>query len=872
MTDYVEPPLCAALLTSAPDNFLEEGARLDAKLRISGTPGAVGKAVLSLEDFFGHKKWEGEYGFAVDATGETAIALPLDGLLPKGVYTLSATLSTKDGFHATDYFRLSLMGFLENKHKHRTLCANIPSPGQPRIDDVLRRYIAIGIGGIGGVYGAQVDERYLVETGARKYDLFHRGEELLSAYGGDNIRVGKEVLVKDLFKLTPDKITPAFLKELESACRKKAESAPWIRSWWLIGEPNASKLDNLQMADVVKLYKAAERGVRSADPSLRFTGPGPWNMMPSDGIRWYDNFLSAGAKEIKWDAFDMHTYRTLPEDPDLDEDTALFLSTLDKHGFPETPVYFGEGMYYPPYYLPEWRLSCYNGGASADHYYAGMPSYHMGWGEKIAAAFSARSWIMALKYADRVKYFECFATSERFFLDINLTPLAVQKVPNTIGSLLGDADFRKDIRFSPGVRCYVFEDARKRPVAALWSHLPEVDKGRSLPPSAIVPFGQQNVEIFDLMEAPVEAAKGKDGAVRLELPSFPVFARGEPGALEAFCEAFENARIEGISLAPVRIDLKFANPANIQLRLNNLLTRAYAGELVCSGRGGKQLLAKKLAIPAKGMAAEDIPLSEPLSNQELKAVDMAIDLKGEGCAPIKSQLSTQGFVVAKRRNPITIDGDGNDWAGVPRLPLKNQSTMQAPLKYKAEYPHGAPDGGDKDHSAQFSALWDDGFLYLFVSVKDDMFVSEDRKGLGERWENDTLQVYFDTLGNARSRSSVGFDTDDYNYDFFPMKDGELLAFRRFAPERQMCGGLETNVEEKAIKTAFKPTKDGYDYELAIPSRHLVPFRLESNSSCGFAIYLNDHDGKFVKSALTLTPPGTGAYMNPHLYPVMLLGE
>jgi len=49
-------------------------------------------------------------------------------------------------------------------------------------------------------------------------------------------------------------------------------------------------------------------------------------------------------------------------------------------------------------------------------------------------------------------------------------------------------------------------------------------------------------------------------------------------------------------------------------------------------------------------------------------------------------------------------------------------------------------------------------------------------------------------------------------------------------------------------------------------------RFEKNAKIGFGVYLNDNDGNGLRSSLTLTPEGTGCYMNPHLYPVMLLSE
>ena len=102
----------------------------------------------------------------------------------------------------------------------------------------------------------------------------------------------------------------------------------------------------------------------------------------------------------------------------------------------------------------------------------------MGWTEKISAAYDARTWLAALKYSDRISFVTlALLSSCTFGMDLSLTPSAAQKAVNTLAHLLGDSRFRQDIRFAPYVRCYLFEDAQKRPVAAVWSHDPRMDSG-----------------------------------------------------------------------------------------------------------------------------------------------------------------------------------------------------------------------------------------------------------------------------------------------------------------------------------------------------------------------------------------------------------
>jgi hypothetical protein len=269
----------------------------------------------------------------------------------------------------------------------------------------------------------------------------------------------------------------------------------------------------------------------------------------------------------------------------------------------------------------------------------------------------------------------------------------------------------------------------------------------------------------------------------------------------------------------------------------------------------------------------NLPLVKPLAFDEVDSVPINMNVKVDGDSKaFKSNGSFKGFAIAKLKGAIKIDGDTSDWSDIPFIKVRNRCVQQP--KFKGEKMEKVAYKGDQE--ASFKVTWDESNLYLLIAVTDDKLVQLPRKNIAGRYNDDSVQIYIDTLGDGRMRDTRGFDGNDYEYDLFPnLKDDTLTVYRRFAPEQQIAGGLLApkphTVAKRAI-SAFKRTAKGYVYEVAFPKRILAPISLKSGTSVGFSLFINDLDDKKWKSSLTLTPPGTGGHMNPHLYPVMLLAE
>jgi hypothetical protein len=308
----------------------------------------------------------------------------------------------------------------------------------------------------------------------------------------------------------------------------------------------------------------------------------------------------------------------------------------------------------------------------------------------------------------------------------------------------------------------------------------------------------------------------------------------------------------------------------------NLITKPFIGTAVIDLDGEK--LEKQLNIPANSVCLEKLPLKDKIPYGRIRDIKMPVVIKEKGFKPVKTDLSFPAFAVHKALDPIKVDGNLEDWGNIPAIRLKNRNIIKTAGGNKGiPLNNDAKIGFPGDHEAEFKITWDDKHLYLLVKVNDDKFYVKPDEAIPGAWRYDCLQVYIDTQADARNRQTKGHDENDYNYNFYPAPKGNTVTvYRATTPNQQIAGGLlapKPNRVEPEVKANFTIIKNGYFYEIAFPKRLVAPMPLKRGSIAGFSVYLADNDGReYPKSALTTTPPGTGGFRNPHLYPLMILTE
>ncbi len=865
-SNYVDQPISARLLTSNKDNFLGEQDAVDARLKIIGPPNAKGEVQIKVKNFFAIPVWQRNIAFKTDNRGEALIKLPLDKIIKNGIYVIRGDITFANGKKLTDFFRISRMKFLTNTHRNKNITATVVPIRSSRAEDIIKRCQQIGFGST-NYYREQADyilfKKYGIEVTSYPAASEKKLADGTTIYQLRSFTNPNEVYVKDLTNITT--VTPTIEQQIKDAAYRLAKANPWIKFWHLAGEMNAGGykkfglLREKKWAEFGKILIAFYRGIKKYDTTkiVLLTG-GPSNMNPQYGTKFLENILKGINDKVKFDAVAIHPYRATPCDPDLDHDAGIFFAMLKRNGYAGIPTYWNEGIYYTYYNIPAWGLNPFRG-CSTDHYRAYCPSYDMGWGERISAAYFARSWLVALKYQDYLKQFNGW--SSWMYMDAYLTPLALQKIPNTLGNLLGNAYFKQDIRFAPHVRCYIFENEHQQPVAALWSNFNRVDHGLQHAPTAAFNFNGTLKTIYDLMENEHTADK-KEGKVLLPVSPFPIFMVGKRGTLAAFSAAIQAGQLINATALPITISGTPLNRTQVEVTCKNHLTKDFKGQLKI-GKVSQPLLIKSTA--SKSMVSS---LTAPVRFDRINSFAIPVELTFGQQQTIKKKIKFDAFAIHHlTKSP--------DWAKLPTIRLQNRTLVKfTGSTTQVAVHHHKKVGIPGDFAASFKVAWDDNAFYLRVTVVDDKLCTIPKnRPVSDGWKYDSLQLYFDTFCDARTHQGRGFDSNDYNYNIVPVSPNRAVVYRSTTPEQQIAGGLDAprpNMVEPGVKCSFTKTANGYVYELIFPKHLLAPMRFARNAKVGFGIYLNDNDDQGLRSALTLTPPGTGCYMKPHLYPVMLL--
>lgn len=217
------------------------------------------------------------------------------------------------------------------------------------------------------------------------------------------------------------------------------------------------------------------------------------------------------------------------------------------------------------------------------------------------------------------------------------------------------------------------------------------------------------------------------------------------------------------------------------------------------------------------VACEKEGVTELLPEQGIDLI--AQDIVGaENLELNNSRWGFRVYPVFKANNPIILDGLENEWANTPKRELRKEFDLGSPIE------------SELDLSSYFKILWDDDYLYVFVSVTDEEI---NLNGV-EVYEKDGVEFYFDgdnsknvAPGPPTSFPPPAYDSNDDFFRFLPYGTGALGAY----------GIISTTNFESEIMITDK----GYDVEIKMPFSDLPELSAEVGSKFGFEFQVNDND-------------------------------
>ena len=866
-TEFVAPEIEGLLRTSDPDNALAVGAPLTPIFELYGKPGAKGEIELILTDYYRDKIYDTKVKFTLDKEGAGQLELPwTSGKLGTGIFVVQADYLLESGASIRDYYRLSIMDFLDNKHATKdifgTLCM---ATRLTRGDDLARNYMRWGFGST--TYGMRKDDA----------DLFakYRITNYLSIIS-DLVSTPADRALSNEAQTTWTEVTPEREKQIEDLSYRIAAAYPWVKSWAFSTEIEGRSPMVLKgnFTEWAKIQLATQRGVKRANPNASVLPDGGTSGFGAlRGSRETEGYLAATAGKVKWDAIATHPYGNIDGvkgGGDLDVETQRLLDLMKKYGYgAETPLDYTEGFNLNDLFLPEWGLSA--NGDNYDVYGSGKPSYDAGWREFLHAAWAARTYIICLKYWPQVRSFNTWIS--RPYLDQYFAPLYAAKVPNTLGHLLGNPKYKANIQPAAGIRGYVFEDEQGRGVAALWCTLDKVEEGLERGPVIQVKFAGQTPELIDLMGNPRQV-KSTDGRAAIQLSPAPLFIRTPKGGTDKLIASLNEAEVEGAGLA-LKVAILPSLGGGIEASLVNQTNRRLLGDVSV----GKTKT--PFDVAPQGGAVYPIQASQGTEPGKLYSWKQTLGVTFAGGRADQVGADLAYFYVPHTATALPADPAAPQWDSIPAIPLNNWHVNEPPAgqaPVKAGYP------GDLEAKAQLA--WDKDNIYLRISAKDDHFVLTPSAKWRERqlyMHDGCAEVYFDTGANGRSNSVKGFDLDDYRYDFSMGNPegatGPGKVFRLAEAYHQLAGGIFMPTKDEAAKNVtcqFQRTADGYAYVMIFAQRYIEPLRLEKGFRAGFGLYLHDKDAPTMdypaKGLSITTEPGVAPDRRPDLWPLMILKD
>ena len=847
------------LKTGAEDNLFVPADRKDGKIQLAvrGPKGAKAKLDISGSDLLSRKTIAKNASVTIPDSGETLVDLGPDSAFPKGVNGIkvklnpvrsTTTTSDYDSHPYTDYLRFNKANWCNNTHKHRylqsdaggakflqTLTADPDMYGKR-----LRRNVMLGLGALNYTQAPRGDgvftdeERKLLDAaGVKDYWGALFGLRTMRNSNKNNTLSWNGKFLRDYVEYPKE-----MLKWIEEEAYVSATSKPWRTYWTFDTEPagHHASLRAGRMDEYAKLMLAINRGLKRANPKNEFCPYGSYNMgMGTAEIAAALKAMSVEEPETRFKYVEVHSYREFPEDPDVQKDLDTFISRLTEVGYPDIKIKIGEGSYYFPMFRPSKGMFPWTGVATHDGY-SGivMPSYDLGFGEKIGAAMTTRETAIYYKNADRV-YNNC--SWNPGWID-NDTPCGWLLANVGLAEMLGDSTYLGEVRFAPKSRAMFFSDGHGALTVFMWRGDAAFDRGQVGPVEAEIDFGDIKPEFYDMYAnrcVPTFDHSNNPNnrtITKLPLSGYPVYIKlpkEQIGRAKEFKRAIAETLVRAdLNKLPLSCSLTLKDSKTVVVKVVNGLSRTVKAQVKVNGEDKGMV-----TFPGMKDTLFDVALDSPIARNVFSPVKVPLEFTYEGKV-FKEDFTTSAVAVSH------VKGDKPDWGSVPAvdIPIFEMWHNVGPHKTK------------KDFNGTVRLAWNEKHLWMRFNVNDDVFMAAKNAKDWKAWgsDSDMIHIYFDGYANGREkfkRGQTGYDFDDFAFGVYPLSKSLAKVVRTRAPDHQLTGGAGYGFvigPEDHVKTEFAADGQGYELTLDFPAYYMKPVKLEAGGIApGFAVEVYDRD-------------------------------
>lgn len=610
---------------------------------------------------------------------------------------------------------------------------------------------------------------------------------------------------------------PALWKtEMENIEKLMGEYGRWIDIFEAKNEPNISPgwtvEKNLRMiGEVAAIMKRLNLKADLAGPVTCGTD-----------FTWIANVL-AGKEAEHLTIVTEHPYRTLPELPDYADDTVTVRKIID-HYRKGLLHYATESGRVSPCLLETGFIGDNNRLAAARDIRNILQGFSSGLSRYYHFALSV--------WPDGSTWSTLFAGSPAN--DGVPVPNPTLYALRTVSDRLEQAKPVKRLKLGVDYRCAVFDHGNKR-TAVLWKWNGNPGTLRFQPGDA------GKVSAYDFVGSRIPAAT-------IPMNEFPVYLDSALSAAELE-KLIRRGTLIAEGSTPIALSTAVLSEKEFAVEVKNKTGKTLKGIRVSidtpsllSGESAKTIA----SIDPEASARATFTLKRPISTTEQK---IQVNASIPGTKETESlNADLRALIVKRTAKPIRIDGDLSDWpaaAPVVKLDKRNVDPKCKTARW-----------GEKEDRirADLRYAWDDNYLYTAVTVwKPDFHPLADRRDLTGAWRQDSIQICYDTLRNAKPFTTALKD-DDFEYCLFQCA-GQPVTTRRWASSA-VHDSLAKNcgvVDPLEVPFAVKKYSDRIVYEAAFSRRSVSPFKLRPYSTMRASLIVNVNNGQERVGFLELTP-------------------